>query len=465
MRQYAGTRPRLGYASGPAHTMTPMPRSHLLPALPALACALALFVAAPALAVPNHASAVHVFDTAKALCERDGGALWGESLCGPILIVDPADRAVIANRQDPAGVLVEQDGVFTGTLPQTAILANTRVEWSGTDWTQLLWPVPLEPSLLRVLLTHEMFHRIQPGLGLTRNEAGNRHLDTLEGRYLLQLEWRALARALMADEADVRRARISDALAFRSERRRLFAGAAAEEAALEINEGIAEYTGVRLGLSHDEERRAFAVFDLARFLGAPSFVRSFAYASGPAYGLLLDDTDPEWRGRLDADADLGGLLARALRIDAPAPADLDARQRRYDADGSLRAAEETRDRDRLARVSEWRATLVDGPVLVLPLQSMSLQFDPQTLAALDDIGTVYPTLRLTDTWGELAVEGGAALVHADYKRAAVALPQDGDGTKGEGWTLTLKPGWTLAPGSRAGDLTLVRDSASPVLQP
>ena len=52
------------------------------------------------------------------------------------------------------GVLVEQDGVFVGTLPQTAILANTRVEWSGTDWTQLLWPVPFEPSLLRVLLTH-----------------------------------------------------------------------------------------------------------------------------------------------------------------------------------------------------------------------------------------------------------------------------------------------------------------------
>ena len=45
-----------------------------------------------------------------------------------------------------------------------------------------------------VTLAHELFHRIQSGLGLTRPEAGNRHLDTLEGRYLLQLEWRALAR-------------------------------------------------------------------------------------------------------------------------------------------------------------------------------------------------------------------------------------------------------------------------------
>ena len=62
------------------------------------------------------------------------------------------------------------------------------MEWSGTGWTQLLWPVPSEPALLRVFLAHEMFHRIQPGLGLARPEAGNRHLDTLEGRYLLQLE-------------------------------------------------------------------------------------------------------------------------------------------------------------------------------------------------------------------------------------------------------------------------------------
>jgi hypothetical protein len=142
------------------------------------------------------------------------------------------------------------------------------------------------------------------------------------------------------------------------------------------------------------------VFDLARSLGSPSFVRSFAYASGPAYGLLLDDADPDWRSGLDADADLGSLLAQALRIDVAALTDIETRQRRYDVDGSLRTVEDTRDRDRLARVAHWRAKLVDGPVLVLPLQNMSLQFNPQTLAALDDIGTVYPTLRLTDTWGD-----------------------------------------------------------------
>ncbi|MGJ4727929.1 hypothetical protein [Luteimonas sp. SDU101] len=417
---------------------------------------LAMLCMLPLQAAPDPAAARFVFDEARSLCEGDGGALWGRSLCGPIMIVDPADRGVIANQADDGGILVARDGVWTGELPAGTMMTNTRVEWSGQAWTQLLWPVPFEPALLRVFLVHEMFHRIQADLGLARDEAGNRHLDGLEGRYLLQLEWRALARALMADDAEARRARIADALAFRHERRRLFGEAAAEESALEINEGLAEYTGVRVGLAHEEARRAYGVYALSRFLDAPSFVRSFAYASGPAYGLLLDEADPRWRGRLAADADLGALLAAAHGIDVAASANLAARSQRYDADGSLRSAEESRERARSARLASWRASLVDGPVLVLPLSRPGFQFNPQTLAALDGVGTVYPTLRLTDAWGELVVEGGAALVYADRKRASVALSRNGDGLSGEGWTLTLKPGWKLAPGQRHGDRTLVR---------
>lgn len=415
-------------------------------------------LAAPSLrAAADPGMAAFVFQEARTLCERDDGTLWGQSLCGPIMIVDPADRRVIANQADPGGVLQAGDGVWSGELPAGTMMANTRVEWSGTAWTQLIWPLPMEPVLLRVFLGHEMFHRVQPGLGLARGEAGNRHLDGFDGRYLLQLEWRALARALMADTAAARRDHVADALAFRQARRRLSPDAAADEAALEINEGLPEYTGVRTGLVHGEQRRAYAVYALARFLDAPSFVRSFAYASGPAYGLLLDDADPDWRGRLGADADLGALLATALRIDPDDGARQAARERRYDPDGALRQAEQARERERTARQETWRKSLVEGPVLVLPLSRPSFQFNPQTLAALDGVGTVYPTLRLGDAWGELVVDGGVALVHADRKRASVALLADRSATSGDGWTLTLKPGWTFARGERGGDMTVVRE--------
>ena len=414
----------------------------------------ALALAGPAPAAPDPAAAREVIAQAQALCERDGGALWGVSLCGPLMIVDPADRAVVANQADAKGALVAREGAYVGTLPADAMLANTAMEWSGTRWTQLLWPLPTEPALLRVMLLHEMFHREQPALGLARDEAGNRHLDSFDGRYLLQMEWRALAHALMEDEPAARGERLADAFAFRQARRARFPGAAAEEAALEINEGLAEYTGVRLGLASPEQRRAYAIYALARFVDAPSFVRSFGYASGPAYGLLLDQADPQWRGKLGADADLGRLLAGAVGIDATVPADLDARARRYDPEDRVRQAEQAPERARQARLAASRAQVVGGPVLVVRPARSRFQFNPQTLAALDGVGTVYPTLRLADVWGELVVDGGAALVHADRKHATVALPRGGDGRRGDGWTLALEPGWSLVPGERDGDLTV-----------
>ena len=419
--------------------------------------ALALGTCLPAAAAVDAEGAAMVFAEAKAICERDNGALWGQSLCGPVLLVDPMDGSVIANQADAGGMLVADGNTFTGTLPESVLVANTPTEWSGTRWTQLLWPMDFDGMLRRVTLAHEMFHRIQPALGLSRPEAGNHHLDTLEGRYLLQLEWRALARAVMADAPDDRRSRIADALAFRSERQRRFPAAAADEGALDINEGVPEYTGVRLGLPTPEQRRAYAVFDLSRFVEAPSFVRSFAYAHGAAYGLLLEDADPAWRGKLESGQRPDQLLAAALSLNTTSAGDLQTRVRRYD-DGSLRASETQREQARVARLATYRATLVDGPVLVLPLAHANYRFNPQTLVAMEDMGTIYPTLGLGDDWGTLSVERGGALVAADQSRAAVPAPAGNAPMKGEGWTLNLKPGWRVVAGQRAGDWTLARDA-------
>src|ERR671935_212064 len=46
------------------------------------------------------------------------------------------------------------------------------------------------------IMLHGLFHRIQPELGFTADNGFNEHLDTVEGRVWMQLEWRALRRAL-----------------------------------------------------------------------------------------------------------------------------------------------------------------------------------------------------------------------------------------------------------------------------
>ena len=437
------------------------PASPALPWIPALALAFGLAVAPQALAAPDPAGAAAIFAEARSICDRDGGHLWGRSLCGPILLVDPTDQVILANQADPGGVLKPSSGLFTGVLPASEILANTPVEWSGVRWTELIWPLHHfgdgdgydETAKRHVMLAHELFHRIQPGLKLTRPDGGNQHLDTLEGRYLLQLEWRALAGALRAPSVASRRAAIADALAFRQERYRLFPQAAAEEAALEINEGVPEYTGVRLGLTTPQARIDYTVHDLSAFVPAPTFVRSFAYATGPAYGLLLDQADPHWRARLGSGQGLDQLLSSALRL-SPA-SDVKAREAAYD-NGTLRASEQTRDAARRARLAALKARLVDGPVLTLSMSHANYQFNPQTLQSLDAFGIVYPTLRLSAPWGVLEVEGGA-LVDKEMTVATVsAAGIDPSNLKGDGWRLTLNSGWTVQPGPRKGDLVVTR---------
>ena len=96
----------------------------------ALSISLAALAATPAIAAINPDDAAKVFDEAKVICRRDAGALWGHTLCGPMLLVDPADRSAVASQADAGGVLKASGSVFIGVLPPSEILANTSIQWS-----------------------------------------------------------------------------------------------------------------------------------------------------------------------------------------------------------------------------------------------------------------------------------------------------------------------------------------------
>ncbi len=397
-------------------------------------------------------AAQQVFAEAAARCGADRGALWGVSLCGPIMLVDRDSRFVVANQADELDKLRRDRGVFVGVLSADEPVANTAMTWSGVRWTQLSWPLPDEAAQRAVLVMHEAFHRIADQAHVPQLVAGDcAHLDTADGRYYLQLEWRALAAALQATDDPARRAAVLDALAFRQARQAVAPGAAANEQALELDEGLAEYTGIMVGLAAPAERRAAAIADLAAHVDDPSFVRSFAYATGPALGLLLDQYAAGWRQELARATTLGARLATALG-EAALP-DVVAAAARYDGP-ALHAAEQTRAAEHGRQLAAYRAQLVDGPVLKLAFRHMKIEFDPRDVVALDALGSVYPALRVTDDWGALEVHGGALLA-ADYSAVTVAAPAAG-ALRGPGLTLTLAAGWHVVPGPRAGDLQLAR---------
>src|SRR5256884_6372019 len=141
---------------------------------------------------------------------------------------------------------------------------------------------------------------------------------SLEGRIWLQMEWRALEHAFW-QQGEERKRDVADALYFRNYRRSLFPAADAKEDALEMNEGMAEYTGFKLSTSSPEEYAvAVAAWLRAAPTRTPSYGRSFAYTSGPAYGGLLDLANKNWRTGLTPATNLGQLLGQAYGVQVPA---------------------------------------------------------------------------------------------------------------------------------------------------
>ncbi len=441
----------------------------LLPAAPAALPAQAPAPAAPASAAEKPApafppqelaQAAQAFAALRAASDRDGGKLWGKPLYGPLLLVDPESRRLLANQADPQGKLRQEGAVFTGRYPADQPVANTSVEWAGVRWAMILLPLPEDPLRRVELLAHESFHRLQPELGLLQLSWTIAHLDGLEGRVLQRLEWRAL-RAAIEKGGQESQSALADALVFRARRRAYFPEGADQERTLELNEGLAEDTGCAIAASTPEERRTLAVDFLTGAEKRPSFARSFAYGSGPAYGLLLDRHAPGWRKDLDRKGgDLGQALAKAVHFVSPAGAALEkeAAKRAAGYDGeALRAEEGERERRRQERLAGARKRFQEGPVLLLPLSSPQISFDPNLLEPVEGLGTVYRTLEISDAWGTLKVEGGGgAVVSADWKWAVLPLPKDPAARplQGDGWTLELKPDWTLTPGERAGDSVL-----------
>ena len=384
------------------------------------------------------------FKEATKLCQRDAGRLWGVSLCGPMVIVDQATGTRATSQPEPEG-----------QPPRFPAFVDGPVSWGGLRW--FAWPLYMLPEkdadVRQQVILHGLFHRIQPELGLMAEDGFNEHLDTLEGRVWMKLEWRALRRAVESSGSG-RAEAIADALAFRRERRRRFPGAADNERRDEIREGLPSYTGIAAWANSPADAHRAAATALAGGEAQPSFVGNFEAASGPGYGVLLDDLLPEWRRKVRATSDLGDLLASATN--RPPTTDLAVAAARYDV-ATLRTAEEARDRAQQVRVAELRRRFVDGPVLTMPAAG-SGSSDTTGSVGIPGAGTVYfRNFTRSAKWGSLNANGGVLLA-ADGTTLSVPVTGRLEGTtlQGDGWSVTLNAGWVVQPAARPGSFTIVR---------
>ena len=397
-------------------------------------------------------AAIQEFRVACASADR----LWALPLCGPIALVDGPTRTAFLSHAPKTGAFSAHSGAWVGRWPDALAISNTSVVWDGDAWAVVRIPLPRSPAGRAALLNHERFHAIQRDIGITETDALNAHLDERHGRTWLRLELAALAHALTSHDTSALR-HTRNALWMRMKRHSLYPGADTLERMLEMAEGVAEYTG-RYAASKATGLGPLDVVDRMRgVLTDRSLVRSFAYATGPALGLLLDRFDTTWRGRLITTRNPWTMLRDVVKPGAlPGDEHLRSIAEAYGF-AQIDNEEMTREAERQRTLAQFIEKLVDGPVIEVP-GIVNRAFDPTTLTPLGSHGTVYPLGAFSGDWGRVSIQTGIGLLAPDNTMLRLERPDVTDGLRieGRGWVLQLNEGWMLGPGTRPGDLRVTR---------
>lgn len=251
---------------------------------------------------------------------------------------------------------------------------------------------------------------------------------------------------------------LTNALTFRKYRHSLYKGSDSNENLLELNEGIAEFTGVIVSGRNKTQTADFLVDGINDFFKNATFVRSFAYHTVPVYGYLLYNKDKEWNKKITAKTDLTNYFIKAFNSKIAGDLFEVVKRSAEDYNGSAITEEETKREEKTKKlIAEYKTKFIENPHFEIKFEKMNVSFDPRNMIPIEDKGTVYPNIRITDKWGILTVENGA-LMSPNWDKISISNPnQTGDKKiSGDGWVLELAEGYVIKKDNANGNFLLVK---------
>ena len=380
------------------------------------------------------------FENLKKVSDADNGNLWGKTLYGPAMFVDVQTRNLVANQQNKENTLVQKGNLYFGQLPEDIIIANTSIAYCGEDWTCVIWDGSRDLLTNTHLLIHESLHRIQDEIGLPSCGSSNQHLDETEGELLLKLELGILKDLLQNDSKDLTKG-LRDAMTVRKYRQTLFPNG--NENQFECHEGMAEYTAFKLlPLDNDNEaiRKGLVAAAITKGMDGSGFGNSFAYLTGPTYGLLIDEMIPDWRNSIRSGKTIPDVISTEIAIpDTIDNAEIERISARYGLTEYLnkeRNRLEARDKED----AELRARFSESKWLVIPNDNINFGFNPsERLVAYDTIGVICNTMQLRGSFGTLEVGNGIMHTH-NWSSFIIPYSEDHCDAK-----ISLNPGYAIEP--------------------
>lgn len=370
--------------------------------------------------------------TANILNEEKSKALWGVSLNAPIIIVDHTTNKMFVTAIENGVVLPPKEESWDHKIP----LSNSFFEYNGKTYVTIIYAAIMNiPCEQRVnLLSHEIFHYHQKSLGIKNEMSRNFHLDEIQGRALLQIEMKLLQEALEGNESS-----LFDAIYIRKYRQKLFPNN--NEDLYELNEGLAEYTGVKLSTENMKEY----VKQRLNYNISQGYTNAFGYFTGAAYATILDKIYPKWHYDKDLTKGLIYLIKkRDSRYESVIKDDyIEQLLTKYNYNQITRIEE--KELDSFGNIEDFKRLLkTNTSKLIIKNEKINFTYNPNDkIVSLGD-AVLLRNLTITAEWGRMKVQSG--IVRLNNWSAFYLLPPTSitsDTVEGDNYEIKINQGWKI----------------------
>jgi len=390
--------------------------------------------------------ALFYFNKIEDICNLDNGRLWGKNLYGPLMFVDRSNRRIISNSPDEEGLLRYNDGIYTGIYPKDLLISNAPLHFGGVLFAMAPMPPEEDEYRIKTRAVHSLFHRFQEMNGLSSSGYNTNNMDEKQARLWIKLEWKALRKAITSEGTE-RNLATRDALIFRGANRELYQNDANDENHFENYEGLATFTYTLLCTGTCEEYRSKLFENLDRIYSMQSYARSYGFIHGALYATLLHDKGFDFKMINSPNYDLGNAVQELYSVDLPEFCRDVAGSiaLNYDID-AINDEEEKRLADIRESLNKQVSLFTEKPVVFFALESPYFDFEPENVHSLDTLGTLYNSIRVSDSWGKLTVDKGGCLISNNFKNlriTAKGFKAERNRISGEGWNLMLNDDWEM----------------------
>ncbi len=409
---------------------------------------------------------------AKEILLSDNGKLWGESIWSDDILVLGFDNTIYS--LTPLENSKTKDSiVFYKKIPSNTLgFSNAAQQYNGKEYAVVLTNYLNDNS---ATIIHELFHVLQhKHINLNGNPIS--YLENYDARLWLRLEYQALKNALSLIDKNAKanaiKKYINDALLFRKLRQSKYNDLLKSEIEIETSEGLANYTGFLLSTYPNKYQKT--IREINQREQAETYTRSFPYATGPAYGLIFDYLEIEWKQGLDKTynfLDIYETQYLKKKIETTNSGIESSRKRNNYIEIQKQEIERKNKQDKL--IEYYTDKLITSPTLKVTSigGSYNRTFNMNGTLALDSARIIFSGIKgsatSADDFGNFMIlsgkdklgVAGVMLTWIDEKMTFVfPLPFKVEGNRiiGEFYEIELNQGWEVKKLNTKGDLEIVK---------